>query len=383
MSKKFFIFLTIFIDALGIGIIIPVMPFYVEMFGLSATHLTWLMAVFAVCSFFSAPILGVMSDRYGRKPILALSLLSTAIGWLVFVLANNPLWLFIGRIIDGLAAGNISTAQSYLVDVSSGEKDRMKNLGFSGALFGIAFVIGPAFGGLLSSIKLTLPFWAIGVLALINTFLVLFFLPESKKPNPQVKFDIHPFKPILRAIKNLQLRQLLFAWFFFGLAMAIQQSIFALYLDKAFNFNSAAIGWTMMAIGLFMSINQGILIGRFWLKKFTLNQLSLMSSVLCFFGMILFSMINWFGLIVGLVVSSIGLSLYRVSANVGIMEVAGESNRGEIAGVAASVFSLSMIASPLFSGVLFDQHMSWPYLVAAFFMLIAFFLSLKKDKVEL
>ena len=122
MSRKFIILMTVLIDVLGIGIIIPVLPFYVESFGASAFIVTLLFAVFSFFSFFSAPLLGAWSDRIGRRPVLIISIFSTALGWVVFALSTNIFWLFIGRIIDGLAAGNFPIAQSYLVDIAKDEK---------------------------------------------------------------------------------------------------------------------------------------------------------------------------------------------------------------------------------------------------------------------
>ena len=143
MNKKSIILLTVLIDVLGIGIIIPVLPFYVESFGASAFIVTMLFAVFSLFSFFSAPLLGAWSDRIGRRPVLIVSIASTALGWLVFAAATSIYWLFIGRIIDGLAAGNFPIAQSYLVDIAKTGKERTTNLGLIGAVFGIGLIVGP------------------------------------------------------------------------------------------------------------------------------------------------------------------------------------------------------------------------------------------------
>ncbi|PJA86559.1 MAG: tetracycline resistance MFS efflux pump, partial [Candidatus Moranbacteria bacterium CG_4_9_14_3_um_filter_42_9] len=150
-KEKIIIISTVFVDVLGIGIIIPVLPFYLERFESGAMMLTALFSVFSLCSFLSAPVLGALSDRIGRRPVLLLSIFSTAVGWFVFASAGKIWVLFLGRIIDGMAAGNFPIAQSYLSDISKNEKERTANFGVIGAIFGIAFIVGPVFGSLLSS----------------------------------------------------------------------------------------------------------------------------------------------------------------------------------------------------------------------------------------
>ena len=163
-KEKLVIMITVLIDVIGVGIVVPVLPFFVEQVGGGPQWVTRLFAVFSVCSFFSMPFLGSLSDRIGRRPILLISILSTAIGWLIFASAKSILFLFVGRIIDGLAAGNFSTAQSCLVDIARDEKERTSNLGIIGALFGAGLMVGPALGGVLGEISPTLPFWVVGFL---------------------------------------------------------------------------------------------------------------------------------------------------------------------------------------------------------------------------
>ncbi len=233
MSKKSIILFTVFIGVLGIGVVIPILPFYVQSFGVSPLVVTMLFAVYALFSFLSAPLLGAISDRIGRRPVLIASIASTAIGWLVFAAARSVPFLFLGRIIDGLAAGNISTAQSYLVDLSKNEKERTANLGKIGAVFGIGFIIGPTIGGFLGSISHTLPFWFVGILAGVNAILAYFNLPETHHQRDlNKKLEFNPLRPIARALKNKKWLPSLVAFFLFCEAIAIQQSFFSLYLDK-------------------------------------------------------------------------------------------------------------------------------------------------------
>src|SRR5579862_3732043 len=156
--EKLIIVFTVFVDVIGFGIVIPILPFYVSSFGASPVTITMMFASFSLCAFLSSPFLGALSDRIGRRPVLLISILSTAIGWIVFASANSIVFLFLGRIIDGCAAGNFTTAQSYLVDISRDEKERSANLGIIGATFGIAFIVGPLMGGVLSKVSHAFPF---------------------------------------------------------------------------------------------------------------------------------------------------------------------------------------------------------------------------------
>lgn len=174
-KEKLIIIFTVLVDVIGFGIVIPILPFYVTGFGASATIVTLLFASFSFFAFFSSPLLGAVSDRIGRRPVLILSITSTAIGWFVFAGATSIPILFLGRIVDGAAAGNFSIAQSYLVDISENEEERTVNLGLIGAMFGIGFMLGPIIGGALAKVSHATPFWFAGGLATLNAIAVVLF----------------------------------------------------------------------------------------------------------------------------------------------------------------------------------------------------------------
>lgn len=377
MSKKLIILLTVLIDVLGIGIIIPVLPFYVESFGASAFIVTLLFAVFSFFAFFSAPFLGALSDRIGRRPVLIFSIASTALGWLVFAAATNIYWLFLGRIIDGLAAGNFSIAQSYLVDIAKTEKEKTTNLGLIGAIFGVGLIIGPLLGGLLSQISLSLPFWFVGALAVLNTILAYFNLPETNKnKNVEKKISFNPFTPIWQALANSKLRLGFVAWFLFGLALAGQQSVLSLYLASGFNFNSLMISLVMVGTGVILVLNQAFFLKKVWLKYFSEEQLIIYFILALSLGFF-FMVISFFlALILGLFLLSVAQSVLRVVMTSQITKKGDVKEQGMVLGVLSSVMSLSMIVGPILAGALFSLSINWPFWASAIFSFLAFALLL-------
>src|SRR5882724_1852461 len=179
-SSLLLIFTTVFIDLIGFGIVIPVLPIYAEKFHASPLTIGFLLASFSLFQFFATPVLGRLSDKYGRRPILFLSLAGTSVAFLTMGLATSLWLLFAARILDGITGGNISTAQAYIADITTPE-NRAKGLGMIGAAFGLGFIVGPALGGLLSDFSYTAPFFFASALAAANAILLYFRLPETVK----------------------------------------------------------------------------------------------------------------------------------------------------------------------------------------------------------
>src|SRR2546423_12848816 len=172
------IFLTIFVNLIGFGIIIPLLPFYAGTFGASPIVIGLLFAVFSLCQLVAAPALGDLSDRYGRRPILIFSLLGTVISFVMLALAHSIVMLFLARIVDGLSGGNISTARAYVADVTE-PKDRARAYGLIGMAFGLGFILGPALSGVLVKVSYTAPIWAAAAITLAATAVAWFWLPET------------------------------------------------------------------------------------------------------------------------------------------------------------------------------------------------------------
>ena len=381
ISPKTIILFTVFLDVLGLGVIIPILPFYVESFHVSGIVVTSLFAVFALFSFFSAPILGAISDRKGRRPVLLVSLASSAVGWIIFAFSNTIFGLFLGRIIDGSAAGNISTAQNYLVDIAKDQKERTKNLGLIGAVFGVSFIVGPLIGGVLSSISMKLPFIVVGIMAVLNTILAYFFLPETHHERNTEKLSLNPFSPIMKALKNKNILPLYIAWLFFGIAISLNQSIFALYIAKVFSWTVIASGLLMALIGVIISINQAFAIRKIWLKYFKESFLMVWVFVPFAIGYLVMAMPFRFAFLLGLVITAFGQSLMRVIMTSQIIGFSKKEEQGENMGILASIMSLSMILGPLLGGFVYVAHPSLPFVLAGIILFITFifiFITYKK-----
>jgi len=361
-KEKAIIILTVLIDVLGLGIIVPVLPFYVESFGASAFTLILLFSVYALFSFVSGPFLGALSDKIGRRPVLIVSLFSTGVGWFVFASAHAIWVLFLGRIIDGMAAGNLPITQSYLVDIARTPKERTTNLGIIGSVFGVGFIIGPAVGGALSSISHPLPFFFVGGLATLNAIAALFFLPESLTHiDRQKRIALNPFSPLVSAVKDRPLRSRYIAWFFFGISFSGMQSVLALYMGKVFGFSVAMVGTIYTGMGVIIFLNQTFLLRNFWLRFFrepALETWPFLSNAICLLLMMVPSIPF---LVSGIVLYVFSQSLLRVVVASRAAGIAGDRRRGEVLGIMASVLSAAMIGGPLLAGGLFDVRPFFPF----------------------
>jgi len=361
-KEKIIIVVTVLIDVLGLGIIIPVLPFYVESFGASAITLTLLFSVFSLFSFVSGPFLGALSDRIGRRPVLIVSILSSAIGWFVFASAHAIWVLFLGRIIDGMAAGNLPIAQSYLVDVARDDKERTANLGIIGGIFGIAFIIGPVIGAALSSLSRALPFFFVAGLATLNVIGAFFFLPETHKHmDKEKKMVLNPLHPLTNAVSDKLLLSRYVAWFFFGISISGMQSIFALYMGKVFGFDVVMVGAIYTAMGLAVFLNQMVLLRNFWLRHFSESSIEVWMFLSNAIGLSILMVPSTYFLIFGIVVHVFSQSLLRAVMTSRAAGIAGPRRRGEVLGIMSSVLSLAMIGGPLLAGSLFEIKPFFPF----------------------
>src|SRR3954451_1897439 len=248
------IFLTIFVNLVGFGIIIPLLPFYAQTFGASPLVIGLLFAAFSLAQLIAAPALGDLSDRYGRRPVLIFSLAGTVVSFVMMALAHSVTMLFIARIVDGLSGGNISTARAYVADVTE-PKDRAKAYGLIGAAFGLGFIMGPALSGILAQYSYTAPVWAAAGVTLLATLMAWFWLPETV--HRAAAGTGMPFRNLAEMMRRPGLRRMLWIDFIYWFAFAIFQTTFALFVARRFGFNVSQTGYFFAAFGILGAVVQG------------------------------------------------------------------------------------------------------------------------------
>ncbi|AML51516.1 tetracycline resistance MFS efflux pump [Falsihalocynthiibacter arcticus] len=359
-----FILITLMIDAIGIGIVFPIMPDLMERVGAGDTGqgALWgglLMAAYAGALFLSGPIVGSISDAVGRRPILIAALVMLALDYVIMALADSFWLLLLGRSLAGLAGATYITATAYIADMSS-PQEKAANFGLIGAAFGIGFVLGPALGGIAAEISLSAPFWIAAALAAGNALFGFFVLPESLTPEkrrPFGKRDLNPFKSIFDAFRLPGLAVPLLCIFIFEFANMVYPTLWAFWTREVFDWPTLYIGLSLAAYGVLLAFVQGGLMPIFirWIGDFRTLMLGMISALI---GMIGF---GFTGSITALVVF---LILAALSDLVPALMTAMASNQtdddrqGVVQGVIASLSSLAAILSPLVMTGLFQTSVN-------------------------
>jgi DHA1 family tetracycline resistance protein-like MFS transporter len=378
-KEKLIIMFTVLVDVLGFAIVIPILPFYVTSFGASPFTVTLLFASFAFFAFLSSPFLGALSDKVGRRPVLLVSLFSTAIGWFMFAGAQSIVMLFIGRIIDGAAAGNIVIAQSYLVDISKNEKERSENLGLIGAVFGVGFMFGPTLGGVLSTVSHAFPFFFAGFLALANTIAAYFFLPETHHQRTKGPLAFNPILPLAKAVYDTKQRSMYITWTLFMLSFFISQAVFGLFADKALGFDAFVTGMLFTGSGVIVVLNQTFLLRRVWLTRFTEERLISLMTIVFAAGLLLMAIPLLVVFLVGIVLLSTGQSVLRVVITSVVSGRADPAMKGETMGILGAIMSAALVVGPLIGGALFEILYSLPFTVGGALSVYAYLRLRRKE----
>ena len=357
-SPLLVIFITIFIDLVGFGIVIPVLPFYVEgtRFNASPRIVGLLFASYSMMQLIFTPILGRLSDKHGRRPILFLSLLGTSLGFLILGFATTVWMLFLGRMIDGITGGNISTAQAYIADITTPE-NRAKGMGIVGAAFGLGFVFGPAIGGILSRWGISVPFFFAAGLAFANAILLYFVLPETVTPDHPARASAATgrWPQLIQALKQSRLALILVIYFLFVVAFSIMTASFALFTMFRFGYDARDTGWLFVYVGVIGAIIQGGLIGRL-VKRFGEMTLVVVGALL--FAVSLFA-IPFTGPNTGLLALllvggafAIGNGLSTPALTGLASKSVGRGEQGGVLGITQSVASLARTVGPVISAAL-------------------------------
>ncbi len=354
------IFTTVFIDLVGFGIVIPVLPHYAEgtQFNATPRAIGLLFASYSIMQLVFSPVLGRLSDKHGRRPVLLLSLIGTGIGFLVMGFAGSLWMLFLGRIIDGISGGNISTAQAYIADITTRE-ERAKGMGLIGAAFGLGFIFGPALGGILSQWGIHVPFFFAAGLSFANAILLYFTLPETVTRDHPARVSAargRGLSQLLTSLKQPRLGFVLTIYFLFVVAFSIMTTSFALYTMFRFGYAAKHNGYLFAYVGVIAVIIQGGLIGHL-VKRFGELPLVIVGA-LCFALSLLavpFVGPGWgglIGLLIGGGIFSLGNSLATPALNSLASKSVGPGEQGGALGVTQSVASLARVVGPSLAALL-------------------------------
>jgi len=349
------IFLIVFIDLLGFGIILPLLPYIAEKYQATPAQIGILTATYSFFQLIASPIFGRLSDRYGRKKLLIISQLGSAVGYLILGLAGNLPLLFLSRIIDGITGGNISIAQAYIADVTTKE-NRARGMGLIGAAFGLGFIFGPAIGGALSKISYSTPAYFATAVSLITVLTTIFFLKETVNEDkashsPRTKFSLTEFK---RVLSLYPIGLLISVFFLLNTAFSIMQGNFALWTQKTFNFEPSQNGWLFTYVGILAVLIQMQVLPRV-IKKFHENNILLISLLSMFIGLTLIPLSKHPNfLYVALFFIPLGNGLANPTIQALASENVPKEEYGETLGIMQSAGSMGRILGPIIGGEIFQ-----------------------------
>jgi multidrug resistance protein len=376
VSPLVIIFFTVFIDLLGFGIIIPLLPFYAEHFGASALVVGLLSTSFSAAQFLFAPLWGRLSDRVGRRPVILIGLVGSALSYALFAVATSLPLLFVARTLAGIAGANIPTAQAFIADVTTPDK-RAKGMGIIGAAFGLGFIFGPAIGGFLSRWGYAAPAWFAAALSIANFAAALILLPESKPADRGPAERVGRIEVFRRALDRPHLPQVLLVFFLVITSFSSFENTFALYSERRFDFNAQTIGYMFAWIGVVLATIQGGVVGRvvarFGEHRIVPAALLLMAVSL---ALIAFSpTVPVLAVVTGLL--AVGMGFNSPSIMSAISQLADPKDQGSTLGLSQSLGSLARIIGPMWGGFVFDHFgIGTPFVTAGALMLVAWTISL-------
>jgi DHA1 family tetracycline resistance protein-like MFS transporter len=380
-----FIFITLTLDVLAMGVIIPVWPKLIEGF-IGATNQSdavrigsWLGFVWAFMQFAFMPVQGALSDHFGRRPVLLLSMTGLGLDYIVMALAPNLWWLFVGRAISGLTAASFSTANAYIADITPPDK-RAAAFGLMGAAFGIGFVLGPLLGGQAGTIDPRLPFWIAAALSLLNALYGYFILPESLPPERRSKFSLknaNPFGAFRLLMSNARLTGLAAGQFLYMVGHNIYPAVFVWFAMYRYGWNEAMIGWALALVGATSIVVQGGMVGP--VVKALGERRSMIVGLL--FGIVAFLIYGFgdtgFWVWVAIPIAALW-GFYAPAAQTLMTQTVSPSEQGRLQGALGSLMGIAMIIAPIlypqvFAAAIDAKRLApgWPLLGAPFFVAAA------------
>ena len=367
------IFLTILVNLIGFGIIIPLLPFYAERFGASPLVIGLLFGVYSACQLVASPALGDWSDRYGRRPILILSLLGTVASFVMLALAQSITMLFLARIVDGLSGGNIATARAYVADVTE-PKDRARAYGMIGAAFGLGFILGPALSGVLVRVSYTAPIWVAAGLTLVATAMAWLWLPETV--HRAAAGTGMPFKNLAAMMQRPGLRRMLAIDFVYWFAFAIFQTTFSLFVARRFGFGASQTGYFFAGFGLLGVVVQGGFI-RPIVRRLGDKPTFIAGLVFSAVGLVAASLASSVLLLVAaLVPLAVGMGLGHPTVSSLVSRAGRHDEQGRVQGAAGAMESLGRTLGPVWGNAALQRFSeATPYLSAAACLLVTLILT--------
>lgn len=387
------VFLTVFLDLVGFGIIIPIQPFYAEKLGASPTVITLLGASFSLMQFLFGSFWGRLSDRIGRRPVMLLSIACSSIGYAIFGAAESLPILFLARMLAGFGSANIGAAQAIIADCTPPES-RAKGMGLIGAAFGLGFIFGPAMGGFFGQIGLSVPAFVASGLGVINFIFAFTSLPETCPQKlggtPQNDFSHRPgfsFKALKHAARHPNVSQLFLIYFFYISAFSMMEQVLGLFIQSTWHPLTAGVEWVargkqsaaqtayvLIMVGVTATIVQGGLIGRL-AKKFGERRLLITGSTFVGIALATTPLIGQLGIYSLMLLWGVGLAIGSGLTNPSLSSLISQSvdkgEQGEALGMAQSISALGRVIGPSIAGVLFERSVGLPFWLGSGIVFIA------------
>jgi len=377
------IFAFVFVDLLGYSLILPLLPYYASDFGATITLVGLLGTVNGLGQLIAAPVIGRLSDRYGRRPLLIVAVSGTILGFLILGFAKNLWIIFLSRAVDGLLGGNTALARAYITDITE-PQDRAKSLGLIGAAFGLGFIIGPVMGGFLSLAGLDVPAFVAAALSIINLIGIIFWLPESLPPedrqqrrtNPHTAFNL---SNLLDEFRRPCVGPLLLMTLFYGFSFTLFQSNFSLYAKEVLKLSVQNTGLVLTYVGLLSVIVQGFAIGKLT-KKFKERTLITASIVALAITLFIWGFTRqiWVLLII-LAPIALGAGILNTLLSSQLTKAVYKEDVGGTLGLSSSIQTVAQIATPGMGGLILSTLGPWALgVTSSIFMLFAFLTAIGK-----